>query len=357
MSKDPKELIKIFLASLTVVHQWPMREHLQLLLEIDPKYFKKCMKIMDIRYFTLKIINEHIKEYPQLHKFIMMSVETKTLLKIQNHPCLLQKNHYSLLEKICLQLQGDIALEIGLKYLNTLPHPEKLYGFLLNSLNPNNSQITSTLEALMFLMIKKNIQVESFYDRVYHLLPILIQNEASFDLIQTMLNSTKISHLHLRNYYKLLCTLSLLNPPKIQSKIAVILCNLMRQNKPALWDLIHDESVHLNGEYSPNSDNTRQCFELKALSKHYHTDISGLFESFSQDWMDMNHPSSKKRAFWDLEDVDGIDYNCLDFSKMIKKEKIKIEMIPPQYKEIEGRTMKQAPKLYTNEQLEMLKGV
>eukprot|EP00835_Amoeboradix_gromovi_P000698 NODE_26_length_35450_cov_0.398320.p8 type:complete len:353 gc:universal NODE_26_length_35450_cov_0.398320:7675-6617(-) len=341
-----KENITSFLKSISVVHQWPIEDHLRLLLEIDPKHFKKCMQLMDVRYFTLKIINSHIQENPKLKDFITMSAETKTLIKVERHPCLLQKNHYSLLEKILVQLNRSELLEYGLKYIYHLPHPEKLFGILLNLLEPTNQSLLSCLEALMFLMVKKNLQVELFYSKVYELLPFIVNEPNGLELVNTILNSIGLSHVYLRNYFKLLCSVAVLCDLGTCSRIAVVLCNLIRKFKPALWDLIHDTSPHNVGEYSATSEHTNQAYEIKALQKHYHADISGLFDSFGQQWIDSDHKSSKKRAMWNLEDVEGIDYNCKDFEKTVIKEKIQEEMIYPEFVEINGRTMKKAPKLW-----------
>ena len=346
MSKDN---IKYFLSSISVVHQWPMADHLHLLLSIDPKHFKKCMQLMDIRYFTLKLIYEKIGQHPDLAAFITMSTNTKTLIKIDKHPCLLQKNHYSLLEKILMQLQGPVLLQYGCKYMHHLPHPEKLFSFLLESLDPSNEAIIDCLEALMYLMVKKNLQVGQFFTKVYDLLPWLVSKPKSLELVNTMLHSIGLSHVYLRNYFKLLSVLTLFNDPNVCSRIAVLLCNLIRQYKPALWDLIHDTEIHPNAEFTATSEATNQCYEMKALQKHYHSDISGLFESFSQEWINMDHKSSKKRAMWEFEDVCGIHYNCKDFEKTIKKERMQREMILPQLVQVNGRIMKKAPKLDLSE--------
>ena len=348
-----KVAIKTFLSSIAVVHQWPVSEHLHLLLNVEPKHFKKCMTLMDIRYFTLKIINDNIKEHPQLIEFITMSNDTKTLAKVERHPCMLQKNHYSLLEKILLQLRGPVLLQFGVKYMYHIPHPEKLFGFLLNSLDPKNEAVLECLEALMYLMVKKNLQVDLFFNKVYDLLPFLINKPKALELVNTMLNSLGLSHVYIRNYFKLLASLTVVNGPSTCSRIAVILCNLIRRYKPILWDLIHDTDIHLFGEYSATSNDTNQAYEIKALQKHYHLDISGLFESFSQEWVDMDHKSSKKRAMWELEDVVGIDYGCKDFGKVVKREKIVQEMIQPEFVEVNGRTMKKAPKFWNPKEIEL----
>ena len=351
-----KETLKSFLNSVKVIHQWPLQEHLQVLLTIDVDLFKKCMKLADVRYFTFKLIHSHIDKHPQLIKYLCDYSGMKTLVNSDKHPCTLKSAHYNLIEKIVCKLNGKDLIEYGLVYLMVLPHPEKLFGHLLESLNGKNYQndiptdkLITTLKALMFLMVKKNLQVDLFYERVYQLLPTLIREPESFELINTLLNSIGLSHVYIRNYYKLLSSIAALVSPSINAKIAVLLINLIRTHQPVLFDLIHDDSIHPSTNYSSHSQYTNQCYELKALQKHYHLDTNGLYNSFSQKWINTD-ASKSKRPLWDLDDVNGIDYTCNDFLKSIRNDKIKKELISPQLVEINGRTMKKAPKFWTNEQ-------
>eukprot|EP01135_Chromosphaera_perkinsii_P003214 Nk52_evm21s238 gene=Nk52_evmTU21s238 len=189
-----------------------------------------------------------------------------------------------------------ILLNIHTHVLPFLNKPNHLMDFLTDSYDVGGVVSLLALNGLFILITKHNLDYPDFFDKLYKLLTpdiMYMKHRARFfHLLDMFLTSTHLSSYVVASFIKKLIRISLSSPPQGVFIIIPFVYNLLKRHTSCMF-LIHNASAEneqdTSDPFDPDATELSKTYalqstlwELKALKRHYHPEISrfvNIFES------------------------------------------------------------------------------
>ncbi|XP_069476086.1 nucleolar complex protein 4 homolog [Ambystoma mexicanum] len=331
--------------------------------------FQEYLDYVDVRYYVMTSISDHVAKASQkaqeavlpifqqnvflLASSISMPSEeaemSNYLVKQQGKPeewkVTKLKEHRKVFEKMWLGfLKHKLHQSLYKKVLvilhdSILPHmskPTLMIDFLTAAYDIGGAISLLALNGLFVLIHQHNLEYPDFYKKLYTLLDPFVfhvkYRARFFHLANLFLSSTHLPAYLVCAFAKRLSRLSLTAPPQALLMVIPLIYNLIRRH-PACRSLIHRPSglsdisgdPYIMEEEDPAKSRAQESclWELKALQKHYHPDVSKVA-------CVLNRPLSEQED--DISDLLEISPSEL-FERELKK---KVKRVPLEFEPFRG---------------------
>ncbi|XP_006874128.1 PREDICTED: nucleolar complex protein 4 homolog [Chrysochloris asiatica] len=196
--------------------------------------------------------------------------------------------------KLPVSLYKKVLVIMHESILPQLAQPTLMMDFLTSAYDVGGAISLLALNGLFILIHKHNLEYPDFYQKLYNLLEASIfhvrYRARFFYLADLFLSSSHLPAYLVAAFAKRLSRLALTAPPEALLMVLPFICNLLRRH-PACRVLIHrpqgpelDTDPYDPGEQDPAKSRALESslWELQALQKHYHPDVSKAASAINQ---------------------------------------------------------------------------